>query len=60
MRNKPTPHCQSMIKSSLSVRAEKMMKKNSGRFSQAPLLGIPSSFVHKFFASAKLLSQPLS
>ena len=33
MINQPTPHYLSMIISSLSVRAEKMMEKISGRFS---------------------------
>jgi beta-mannanase len=42
MKNKTTPQCQSMIMSSLFVRMEKIMEKNSGRFhehfSKAPYL----------------------
>ena len=32
MKSIPTPHCQSIIMSTLSVRTSKMMEKNSGRF----------------------------
>jgi hypothetical protein len=42
VKNTPTPHCQSIMIPSLSVRAEKMMEKNSDRFSRAPLHGMPS------------------
>jgi hypothetical protein len=45
-KNKPTPHCQSKIMSSLSVRAKKMMEKNSGHFSRAPLQGTLSSLMN--------------
>jgi hypothetical protein len=54
MENKPTPYCQSKIILSLSVRAEKMMEKNSGRFSR-PLTFLDSIFYKVFF---NLLTSP--
>lgn len=39
MKNKPMLHCQSKIVLTLSVSLEKMMEKNPGGFSQAPLQG---------------------
>lgn len=44
MKNKQTPHCQSMVMLSLSVRAKKMMDRNLWRRSQAPFQG--TVFLH--------------